>query len=65
MVTTPVSDTWGHDLSGERGSVVVIGLGYIGLPTAVVLAHNGWDVTGVDVGFGDSSERSCRQAAVP
>ncbi len=49
MVTTPVSDTWGHDLSGERGSVVVIGLGYIGLPTAVVLAHNGWDVTGVDV----------------
>lgn len=48
-MTTPVSDMWGNDLSGERGSVAVIGLGYIGLPTAVVLAHNGWDVTGVDV----------------
>lgn len=29
--------------------VVVIGLGYIGLPTAVVLAESGWQVTGVDV----------------
>ncbi|MGV9182615.1 UDP-N-acetyl-D-mannosamine dehydrogenase [Arcanobacterium canis] len=29
--------------------VVVIGLGYIGLPTAVVLAEGGWEVTGVDV----------------
>ncbi|MFT3942389.1 MAG: UDP-N-acetyl-D-mannosamine dehydrogenase [Ancrocorticia sp.] len=48
-MTTPVSDMWGNDLSGTRGSVAVIGLGYIGLPTAVVLAHNGWDVTGVDV----------------
>ena len=29
--------------------VVVIGLGYIGLPTAAVLASFGWDVCGVDV----------------
>lgn len=29
--------------------LVVIGLGYIGLPTAVVLAESGWQVTGVDV----------------
>ena len=29
--------------------VAVIGLGYIGLPTAVVLANSGWQVTGVDV----------------
>lgn len=29
--------------------LVVIGLGYIGLPTAVVLAQSGWQVTGVDV----------------
>ena len=48
-MTTPVSDMWGNDLSGKRGSVAVIGLGYIGLPTAVVLAHNGWNVAGVDV----------------
>lgn len=29
--------------------ICVIGLGYIGLPTAVVFAENGWDVTGVDI----------------
>jgi len=29
--------------------VVVVGLGYIGLPTAAVLASHGWDVCGVDV----------------
>lgn len=27
----------------------VIGLGYIGLPTAAVFAENGWEVTGVDI----------------
>ncbi|HET7724248.1 MAG TPA: NAD(P)-binding domain-containing protein, partial [Propionibacteriaceae bacterium] len=31
------------------GTVAVIGLGYIGLPTAVVLASRGVRVTGVDV----------------
>ena len=30
-------------------AVVVIGLGYIGLPTAAILASRGFDVTGVDV----------------
>ncbi|QAY63618.1 UDP-N-acetyl-D-mannosamine dehydrogenase [Xylanimonas allomyrinae] len=30
-------------------SVVVVGLGYIGLPTAAILASNGIDVIGVDV----------------
>ncbi|WP_234027168.1 UDP-N-acetyl-D-mannosamine dehydrogenase [Erythrobacter sp. KY5] len=29
--------------------VVVVGLGYIGLPTAAVLASHGWNVCGVDV----------------
>ncbi|MEL6486390.1 MAG: UDP-N-acetyl-D-mannosamine dehydrogenase, partial [Pseudomonadota bacterium] len=29
--------------------VVVVGLGYIGLPTAAVLASYGWNVCGVDV----------------
>lgn len=32
-----------------KREVVVVGLGYIGLPTAVVLANSGWQVTGVDV----------------
>lgn len=30
-------------------SVVVVGLGYIGLPTAAILATHGLDVTGVDI----------------
>lgn len=34
---------------GDRASVAVIGLGYIGLPTAVVLAQAGNNVIGVDV----------------
>lgn len=33
----------------SNGKLTVIGLGYIGLPTAVVLADNNWHVTGVDV----------------
>lgn len=33
----------------DKKRIAVIGLGYIGLPTAVVLAVNGHDVTGVDV----------------
>lgn len=32
-----------------KHQVAVIGLGYIGLPTAAVLASYGWDVCGVDV----------------
>lgn len=32
-----------------KRSLVVVGMGYIGLPTAVVLAENGWQVTGVDI----------------
>lgn len=32
----------------QHGRVCVVGLGYIGLPTAVVLADSGWVVTGVD-----------------
>ena len=32
-----------------NGELTVIGLGYIGLPTAVVFADNNWHVTGVDV----------------
>lgn len=29
--------------------VCVLGLGYIGLPTSVIFADNGWEVTGVDI----------------
>ena len=29
--------------------VAVIGLGYIGLPTSIILAKNGFDVLGVDI----------------
>ncbi len=34
------------------GTMCVIGLGYIGLPTAVAFARSGWRVTGVDVSQG-------------
>lgn len=34
---------------GYQGSIAVVGLGYIGLPTAVVLASHGRQVIGVDV----------------
>ena len=33
----------------ELGSLVVVGLGYIGLPTAAMFASSGVDVTGVDI----------------
>ena len=32
-----------------KKSVTIIGLGYIGLPTAVVLASSGYNVHGIDV----------------
>jgi UDP-N-acetyl-D-mannosaminuronic acid dehydrogenase len=33
----------------HSGTVAVVGLGYIGLPTAAVLASSGWKVIGVDI----------------
>jgi len=33
----------------HKQKVCVIGLGYIGLPTAALLATNGYEVVGVDV----------------
>ena len=33
----------------DRPSVCVVGLGYIGLPTAAMLASTGHNVTGVDI----------------
>lgn len=36
-------------MSASKGTLCVIGLGYIGLPTAVIFAKNGWRVKGVDV----------------
>lgn len=35
--------------TSHRPSVAVIGLGYIGLPTAAVLASSGAEVVGVDI----------------
>ncbi|WP_254050614.1 UDP-N-acetyl-D-mannosamine dehydrogenase [Dietzia sp. WMMA184] len=37
------------DSALSNGRLAVIGLGYIGLPTAVVFALRGWEVIGVDV----------------
>ncbi|OKL49488.1 UDP-N-acetyl-D-mannosamine dehydrogenase [Boudabousia liubingyangii] len=38
-----------QNFSESKKQLCVIGLGYIGLPTAVVFAQNGWQVKGVDV----------------
>jgi UDP-N-acetyl-D-mannosaminuronate dehydrogenase len=40
-------DTWSMEYSIK--SVCVVGLGYIGLPTAATLASRGIDVLGVDI----------------
>ena len=36
-------------LPGEFNKVSVIGLGYVGLPTAAIMANRGIDVLGIDV----------------
>jgi len=41
-------------------SVCVLGLGYIGLPTASILASNGYNVLGVDVNQRYVSHRGMR-----
>ena len=46
------------------GRVAVIGLGYIGLPTAVVLATRGVDVVGVDVNPACGRGRRARRGAL-
>ena len=38
-----------EDSKMTNPTVAFVGLGYIGLPTAVVMANSGVDVTGVDV----------------
>ncbi|MEE4200889.1 UDP-N-acetyl-D-mannosamine dehydrogenase [Erythrobacter sp.] len=45
--TASASQTAGDDVGNCQ--VAVVGLGYIGLPTAAVIAANGWNVCGVDV----------------
>ena len=37
--------------------ICVIGLGYIGLPTAALLANRGYDVHGVEIGRASCRER--------
>jgi len=36
----------------ERGAISIVGLGYVGLATAVCLASRGFDVTGIDIDTG-------------
>lgn len=38
-----------HSIPGHKTTLAIIGLGYIGLPTAAMFASAGIDVTGVDV----------------
>lgn len=45
----PIDYNFGHNLLGNMKKVCILGLGYIGLPTAGMLASKGIDVTGVDI----------------
>jgi len=44
MFETP----FGERDTGEKMSIAVIGIGHVGLPTALGLAELGWDVIGAD-----------------
>ena len=47
---TQASGFWKNsDLSNNINSISVIGLGYVGLPTAAMIANRGYQVMGVDV----------------
>ena len=43
--------------------IAVVGLGYIGLPTAAVFAENGVEVLGIDVNAARGRDHQCRPAA--
>ena len=47
---TVSSDKFGATMKNSQSfkKICVIGLGYVGLPTAAVFASNGFDVLGVD-----------------
>lgn len=36
-------------MNHNRKKICVVGLGYIGLPTAALLANRGYDIHGVDI----------------
>ncbi|WP_315899792.1 UDP-N-acetyl-D-mannosamine dehydrogenase [Arthrobacter alpinus] len=48
-MTMSISEIEPESVEAEFSTVVVIGLGYIGLPAAAIMASNGLDVIGVDI----------------
>jgi len=44
-----IKESSSHKKDETMKTVCVIGLGYIGLPTAIVIAEHGWHVVGVDI----------------
>lgn len=49
-MVTPLSALWkGYTVKMDVDSVSVIGLGYVGLPTAAIIANRGIEVIGVDI----------------
>ena len=53
LAATKMSKSQSINMQAKKGTnmgkVSVLGLGYIGLPTAIVLADSGFEVTGVDI----------------
>ena len=70
---TAQSDRLTHSAVAPAAQIAVIGLGYIGLPTAVSLATGGLTVVGVDtnpaiveqVRAGDGTVRGARPGGCP
>ncbi len=52
-------------ISSRQARVGVIGLGYVGLPLAVELAHAGFDVTGFDVDERKTSQITAGKSYIP
>ncbi len=52
-------------ISSRKARVGVIGLGYVGLPLAVELAHAGFDVTGFDVDERKTSQIAAGKSYIP
>jgi UDP-N-acetyl-D-glucosamine dehydrogenase len=65
MTTAPVITTLLDRIRSRQAHIGVIGLGYVGLPLAVELAHAGFHVTGFDTDTGKTSQINAGKSYIP
>ncbi len=65
MTASPVITLLLERIRSKHAHVGVIGLGYVGLPLAVELAHAGFDVTGFDVDASKTSQINAGKSYIP